>query len=942
MPVAAGIVLWMFTGSVISLCLAALGPLMMFASFADQARTRRREGRLASAETTRAWEQAEEELAALQVQETRRRSDLLPDVATWWLREPLRGSGELSASTPLVIGHGSVPSGIRTSGGSGERARHFQDRSRVLPDAPLDVALGGGVCVRGAPSVTAAVARALVLQLCLRFDPSRLSVVSASVEDRCFSALPHRRGQQGSFVLGVGALGERPRDADGWIVIAAPGEELPAGIPTVLDVDDPSVAVLRTAEGERRIRAEGISAEQFIAIVDVRLTAGVGDAGLPDGVAAGELTPPPPSPSSLPAVIGRAAGEDLLVDLVEDGPHAIVTGTTGTGKSELLISWVLGIAAVTPPDAVSFVLADFKGGTAFEPLRRLPHVAAVITDLDENGARRGVRSLVAELRRREGLLAAAGVRDVRDADIGRLVIVVDEYAALVNEHPDLAAVFIDIAARGRALGMHLVLGTQRASGVIRDALAANCPLRLSLRVSDAADSRAVIGSTAAAELPGGPASRGLCLVRRPRDREVVPIRVALTASADIERIAERWPEAGARAVSPWLPELPTHLALGDLLSDLPSPSHSGRVVWGLADVPDQQTQIPVEVAVGAERGVGIVGAAGSGRTTALAAIAAQRADAVWLPSDLESLWDAIAAFADGVEPLPPLLLVDNLDARFAELPGEYAVQFGQRWEHILRVGAGTTFVVSSMRVAGTVGRLLDMVPRRALLRLGSRVEHVAAGGASATFDERRPPGRVLLDGREAQLALVDTPPDISSRPREAEQWVPRAELVGMVTGGLSRAVTAVRAAYPGADVWSLCDGDAKQRAAALRDDPAPLPQIILGDGELWQREWTLWQRLRGAGEVVVRAERPTELRQLAGVRELPPFARLHAGRVWVVRGDEPPVRRTIPALVPRTSAENPPVGVAPRPSPEPRSSESGTRRSRRLTGARDGREPGRP
>ncbi|WP_262927659.1 FtsK/SpoIIIE domain-containing protein [Microbacterium sp. NIBRBAC000506063] len=108
------------------------------------------------------------------------------------------------------------------------------------------------------------------------------------------------------------------------------------------------------------------------------------------------------------------------------------------------------IAQAHAPEEVNFVLADFKGGTAFDPLRTLPHVAAVITDLDEEGAQRGVQSLRAELRRREEVLAAAGVRDVADpaVELPRLVIVVDEFAALLHEHPDLGEVFTDIAARG--------------------------------------------------------------------------------------------------------------------------------------------------------------------------------------------------------------------------------------------------------------------------------------------------------------------------------------------------------------------------------------------------------------------------------------------------------------------------------------------------------------
>src|SRR5690606_23108114 len=99
--------------------------------------------------------------------------------------------------------------------------------------------------------------------------------------------------------------------------------------------------------------------------------------------------------------VGVAAHGPAFVDLVADGPHALVAGTTGSGKSELLVSWVLALAGRIPPDRVSFLLVDFKGGSAFAPLAQLPHVVGVVSDLDPASARRAVESLRAELRRRE-------------------------------------------------------------------------------------------------------------------------------------------------------------------------------------------------------------------------------------------------------------------------------------------------------------------------------------------------------------------------------------------------------------------------------------------------------------------------------------------------------------------------------------------------------------
>ncbi len=902
-PVAAGVVLWLVTGSLLALCFAAIGPFMLAASAVDHARTRRRETRRLDAEAHAAWGRAERELTELHAAERRRRQEARPDVRSCVEREPLPAAAGPDATTPVVVGRGDIPSMVRTTGGDGERARAFQERSRVLRDGPIEAPLGRGVCVRGAAPLTASVVRALVLQLCLRYDATQLAVVGGDGLDAEFADLPHALRRAGAFRLGVGTASHHPRDADAWVLALRADEDVPPGFSTVLEVHDAGNATLRRPDGDCRIQPEGISTQQFSVIAGARVRTSANDAdALPARVDLADLGAPSAA-DGLPAAIGRGAGnETTIVDLVEDGPHAIVTGTTGTGKSELLVSWVAALASSASPDRVAFVLVDFKGGTAFEPLRPLPHVAAIITDLDARGARRGVQSLTAELRRREGVLASARVRDVRETALPRLVIVVDEFAALVSEHPDLAAIFTDVAARGRALGMHLVLGTQRASGVIRDALAANCPLRLSLRVSDPADSRAVLGTTAAAEIPGGVLAQGLCLVRRSDDAAPAPTRVALSRASDIDRISRQWAEHPRRATSPWLPPLPDDLSLSDLRQR--APRGVPGVLWGLSDAPDTQSQPPVLLDVGGERGVSVIGASGSGRTTALRALALQRDDAVWMPSDPEEAWDRVTALSEGAEPLPPLLLVDDLDARFAELPAEYAQQLAQRWEQVVRAASGTTIVMTAMRAGGPAGRLLDMLPRRALLRTGSRMEHVAAGGASDAWDERRPAGRALLDGREMQIVRMESRPDDgeSSLPMPpgraaATEWMPEMPVSALVSAGAHAVARSLQVAYPGVDVWALGLAEGSDRVRALDRSSGGRAQIIVGEGDAWQREWALWQRVRAEGEVLVRAERPVELRQLAGVRELPPYARPHAARVWVVRGDRAPVRRVIPGLI---------------------------------------------
>ncbi|WP_268928563.1 FtsK/SpoIIIE domain-containing protein [Microbacterium sp. KUDC0406] len=336
-----------------------------------------------------------------------------------------------------------------------------------------------------------------------------------------------------------------------------------------------------------------------------------------------------------------------------------------------------------------------------------------------------MQSLTAELRRRERVLAEAGVRDIaQHPSLPRLVIVIDEFAALLQEHTDLGAVFTDVAARGRALGMHLVLGTQRAAGVIRDALAANCPLRVSLRVGDAADSRLVIGSDAAAAVPGGSESRGLAFVRRPQDAEAVCARIALTGAAEVRAASLRWTTA-ERPRSPWLPALPERLPAEDLLpvdeGALRRRGGHGVLVLGRADEPDRQRQ-PVET-LEPGGGLAVIGGAGSGKSSALRLLAAQQPHVRIVPSDPEGGWDAVQELL-AAPARPPLVLCDDLDALVAAYPPEYAQEFVSAWEQLVRV---VPAVVTASRVSGALSRVLDALPRRAVLRLPGRVEHLAAG-----------------------------------------------------------------------------------------------------------------------------------------------------------------------------------------------------------------------
>ena len=211
---------------------------------------------------------------------------------------------------------------------------------------------------------------------------------------------------------------------------------------------------------------------------------------------------------ALVGVIGADAFGPVELDLVADGPHVLIGGTTGSGKSELLRSLIAGLAAAHDPDHCAFVLIDYKGGAAFDRCRDLPHVAGFVTDLDQALAARALHCLEAELRHREGRLRDLGAQDIaafRAADapgepLPRLLVVVDEFATLAAELPDFLDALIGIAQRGRSLGVHLILATQRPAGAVTDDIRANAGCRIALRMTDSHDSVDVIGVSDAATI----------------------------------------------------------------------------------------------------------------------------------------------------------------------------------------------------------------------------------------------------------------------------------------------------------------------------------------------------------------------------------------------------------------------------------------------------------
>ncbi|MBK5307468.1 MAG: FHA domain-containing protein [Frankiaceae bacterium] len=371
------------------------------------------------------------------------------------------------------------------------------------------------------------------------------------------------------------------------------------------------------------------------------------------------------------ALLGRGPEGPFAVDIARHGPHALVAGTTGAGKSELLQTLIASLVAGNRPDELNILLVDFKGGAAFGPCARLPHTVGMVTDLDGALVERALASLSAELRRREAVLAAAGAKDLEEhrrlghGTLPRLVIVVDEFATLADELPKFVGGLVGIAQRGRSLGVHLVLATQRPEGVVSADIRANTNLRLCLAVTKDSESRDVIDSPVAATISRGTPGRAYARTghmdltpfqaarvggRRPAvvtaDEQptvsLVPVpdlgepvaRRSATAARDevtdlsllVDACAAAADRLGIPAQrSPWLPPLPTLLTLDDVptASD-PHERTPGRVAplaFGSCDVPESQSRRPLVLDLDASTHLMILGSPRSGRTTALRTLA---------------------------------------------------------------------------------------------------------------------------------------------------------------------------------------------------------------------------------------------------------------------------------------------------------------------------------
>ncbi|ORV81691.1 secretion protein EccC [Mycobacterium interjectum] len=574
----------------------------------------------------------------------------------------------------------------------------------TVADAPFAIDLSGvgTVTIDGDPTSVRGLLRAMICQLVVLHPPDQLLIVAAVGEANrehwdWLKWLPHNRHPAATDAVGPARMVYRsltevrcalPDVGAHAIVVADLGEPASPGAiagAALLEVGAGREGMPLTIR--RGDEAEPLHRPDRMDLVDTltcaRRLAGyrVGPAphGGRDSAGLGGLIDCDPAAlwrnqdhrDRLRVPIGIAPdGAPLELDIKEAadnglGPHGLCVGATGSGKSELLRTIALGMMVRNSPAALNLLLIDFKGGATFLDLARAPHVAAVVTNLADEAplVARMQDALAGEMDRRQRLLRAARCAGVAAYERARraggrmdalptLLVIVDEFSEMLSQHPEFADMFVAIGRLGRSLGIHLLLASQRLDEGRLRGLEAHLSYRICLKTLSAADSRAVLGTLDAYQLPNTPGAgflragsgepirfqAAIVSGRVPADTQtpapVAAVRVFSTRPAGpvaptsgrddsatrtvLEAVLDRLTGHGPPAHRVWLPPLGAAPALDVLLRDAPPAAGGLSAPIGVVDRPFEQCRTPLLVELsGAAGNVAIVGAPRSGKSTAL-------------------------------------------------------------------------------------------------------------------------------------------------------------------------------------------------------------------------------------------------------------------------------------------------------------------------------------
>lgn len=362
---------------------------------------------------------------------------------------------------------------------------------------------------------------------------------------------------------------------------------------------------------------------------------------------------------------GRQDKVELNLHEKAHGPHGLVAGTTGSGKSELLQTYILSLAVHFHPHEVAFLLIDYKGGGMAQPFKQLPHLLGTITNINEskNFSTRALASINSEMKRRQRLLDAYEVNHINDYSdllkqgiakepMPHLFLISDEFAELKSEEPEFIRELVSAARIGRSLGVHLILATQKPGGVIDNQIWSNARFKIALKVQDATDSKEILKNGDAATITQ--TGRGYLQVGNnevyelfqsawsgaPYLEESIQAEEEVSLVTDLGLVQLSGLSMKARSVSkqkktemeavvaeiaatqrklnliklpsPWLPPLGEWLPKPEITA-----SAADRFLIGLKDEPEKQSQTPYEYQWLTDGNIGVFGSSGYGKSTTL-------------------------------------------------------------------------------------------------------------------------------------------------------------------------------------------------------------------------------------------------------------------------------------------------------------------------------------
>ena len=384
---------------------------------------------------------------------------------------------------------------------------------------------------------------------------------------------------------------------------------------------------------------------------------------------------------SLAVPIGLRGKDDLVyLNLHEKahGPHGLIAGTTGSGKSETIQSYILSLAVNFHPHDVAFLLIDYKGGGMANLFKDLPHLLGTITNLDGAQSMRALASINAEIHRRERLFGQYGVNHINQYQkkfklgeatepLPHLFLISAEFAELKVNQPDFIKELVSIARVGRSLGVHLILATQKPSGVVDDQIWSNSRFKLALKVADRGDSMEMLRTADAAEITQtgraylqvgnnevyelfqtawsgadyqpekdqlGIEDHTIYLINELGQYEVLNQDLSGLDMAEeikevpteldviVQEINHLHQQEGIAAVAqPWLPPLKERITLDEMDKVVPIEAWQKRtapsVLIGVADIPQAQKQEAVAIDLSKDGNILLYGSPGTGKTTFL-------------------------------------------------------------------------------------------------------------------------------------------------------------------------------------------------------------------------------------------------------------------------------------------------------------------------------------